>query len=305
VQDLRLLIQSRYPILYVETFDEERVEELLARVASELGLPFYTWSVTQGLTRHGSDQPELLETRQPGKLLERIGETRVPSLFLLRDFHPYLADPAHVRALRELAQGPLGRLATLVLCSPSLEIPPELQKLAARYQLALPGADEIRTTVIDTFRDLKRGRNLRYGLQEAEMHQLVQGLRGLTLSEVRRLVTRCTLEDRSLDGKDIAAVLAAKKEGLEQSGILELWSADGDIAPLGGLANLKSWLQRFRVGWSEGAKSLGLGPPRGVLLVGVQGCGKSLAAKTIAHEWGLPLVRLDPGRLYDKYVGES
>ncbi|HZF08277.1 MAG TPA: AAA family ATPase, partial [Thermoanaerobaculia bacterium] len=98
---------------------------------------------------------------------------------------------------------------------------------------------------------------------------------------------------------------AAKKEGLEQSGILELWSADGDIAPLGGLANLKSWLQRFRVGWSDHAKSLGLGPPRGVLLVGVQGCGKSLAAKTIAHEWGLPLVRLDPGRLYDKYIGES
>jgi ATPase family protein associated with various cellular activities (AAA) len=305
VEDLRLLVQSRYPILYVETFDEERLVELLARVASDLGLPFYAWSVTQGLTRHGSDQPELLETRQPAKLLERIAETRVPSLFLLRDFHPYLSDPAIVRSLRELAQGPLGRLATLVLCSPSLEIPPELQKVAARYRLALPSADEIRTTVIETFRELKRGRALRYGLDEEQMHRLVDSLRGLTLAEVRRLVTRCTLEDRALDAKDIPTVLAAKKEGLAQSGLLELCAADGELAPLGGLGNLKGWLHRFRVGWSDNAKRLGLGPPRGVLLMGIQGCGKSLAAKTIAREWGLPLVRLDPGRLYDKYIGES
>jgi hypothetical protein len=321
VQDLRLLIQSRYPILYVETYDEERLAERLLRIARELGLPFFDWSATRGLERVGARselQPDLQtvedgagdagDCRQPAKLLERIRSqtaSRLPALYLLRDFHPYLADPALVRALRELAQDSPGGLVTVVLCSPALELPLELRKVAARYALQLPDEEELARTVIETVRDLKRTHEVRYGLREPELRQLARSLRGLTLPEARRLVTLCTLRDGSLDAADLPAVLAAKREDVEQSGLLEFCPLDGALAPLGGLAHLKRWLRRFAAGWSEGARELGLPPPRGVLLTGVQGCGKSLAAKTIAREWGIPLARFDPGRLFDKYIGES
>jgi hypothetical protein len=302
LKDLRLLIQSRYPLLYVESYDEERLEQRLGQVCRELRIPFFTWSVNQGL--HGGDTFALDETRQPAKLLEQIRAQRVPALYLLRDFHPYLSDPAIVRALREVAQEP-GHLVTVVLCSPAIELPMELRKLAARYRLQLPGPEELRECVLETFSQLKRGRALRFGLDQTQLGQLVHSLSGMTLSEARRLVTSCLLDDGTLDGADLPKATAAKMEELEESSVLELIGFDPESAPPGGLWRLKDWLHRFRAGFSERARELGLRPPRGVLLVGVQGCGKSLAAKEIARDWGVPLARLDPARLFDKYIGES
>lgn len=209
-----------------------------------------------------------------------------------------------MRTLREIAQGSLGRQVTLVLCSPALELPLELRKLAARYSLRLPNEEELRDCVRETFQELGQGRRLRFGLQQEELRQLIHNLAGMTLSEARRLVASCLLDDDVLDAADLPRTLAAKKEELERSSVLELYANDR-FAALGGLGSLKDWLRRFRVGFGERARELGLHPPRGVLLVGVQGCGKSLAAKAIAREWGLPLARLDPSRLFDKYVGES
>jgi hypothetical protein len=303
LHDLRLLVQSRYPILYVETYDEERLQQMLARVSHELRLPLFTWSASQGL--QGEDTVALAETRQPARLLEEIRARREPALFLLRDFHPYLSDPGLVRTLREIAQGETGPLITVVLCSPALELPLELRKVAARYRLQLPGQQELHDCVLDTFRQLSHGRRLRFGLQEAEMRQLVHSLSGMTLPEARRVLATCLLDDGALDAADLPRVLAAKKEELEESSVLELFPSGAGNPDLGGLQRLKEWLRRVRAGFSERARELGLRPPRGVLLVGVQGCGKSLAAKEIAREWGLPLARLDPSRLFDKYVGES
>jgi ATPase family protein associated with various cellular activities (AAA) len=302
LKDLRLLIQSRYPLLYVESYDEERLEQSLLRICRELRIPFFTWSVNQGL--HGEDTFSLDETRQPAKLLEEIRARRGPALYLLRDFHPYLSEPAVVRSLRELAQEP-GHLVTVVLCSPAIELPVELRKVAARYRLQLPGPEELRECVLETFNQLKPGRSLRFGLDQTQLGQLVRSLSGMSLSEARRLVTSCVLDDGMLDAADLPKAMAAKMEELEESSVLELLGFDRDSAPLGGLWRLKEWLHRFRAGFSERARQLGLRAPRGVLLVGVQGCGKSLAAKEIARDWGVPLVRLDPSRLFDKYIGES
>jgi len=302
LKDLRLLIQSRYPLLYVESYDEERLEQSLVRICRELRIPFFTWSVHQGL--HGEDTFSLDETRQPAKLLEEIRARRGPALYLLRDFHPYLSEPAVVRSLRELAQEP-GHLVTVVLCSPAIELPVELRKVAARYRLQLPSPEELRECVLETFNQLKPGRSLHFGLDQTQLGQLVRSLSGMSLSEARRLVTSCVLDDGVLDAADLPKALAAKMEELEESSVLELLGFDRDSAPLGGLWRLKEWLHRFRAGFSERARQLGLRAPRGVLLVGVQGCGKSLAAKEIAREWGVPLARLDPSRLFDKYIGES
>jgi hypothetical protein len=303
LKDLRLLIQSRYPILYVETHDEERLAQRLAQICGELRMPFLTWSVSQGL--QGGETYSLDETRQPLKLLEQIRAQRGPALYLLRDFHPFLAEPAVVRSLREIAQGELGQLVTVVLCSPAIELPIELRKVAARYRLQLPAPEELRQCVLETFHQLKRGRNLRYGLVEAQLRQLVRNLSGMTLSEARRLVTSCLLDDGALDAADLPKAMAAKIEELAESSVLELQGVDHESVPLGGLRRLREWLHRYQAGYSERARQLGLRPPRGVLLVGVQGCGKSLAAKAIAREWGVPLARLDPSRLFDKYIGES
>ena len=304
MEDLKLLIQSRYPILYVETYEEERLEELLVAAATELGLPFWTWSVTQGLERKGIDQP-VYDTTKPLVALRHIASLSTSGLYLLRDFHPYLTDPTVVRELREFAQTVSGRLVTLVLCSPALELPIELRKLSARYQLDLPDEQEIRMAVVETFRQLNAHHRFRYELDEAALTRFARNLRGLTMAEVRRLVTRSAFDDFALNEADIPRVLERKRAALESSSTLEFVSVDSGVAPLGGLAHLKQWLDRFRAGFSERARELGLPAPRGVLLVGVQGCGKSLAAKTIARRWEIPLARLDPSRLYDKYIGES
>ena len=304
MEDLKLLIESRYPILYVETYEEERLEELLVAAATELGLPFWTWSVTQGLERKGIDQP-VYDTTKPLVALRHIASLSTSGLYLLRDFHPYLTDPTVVRELREFAQTVSGRLVTLVLCSPALELPIELRKLSARYQLDLPDEQEIRMAVVETFRQLNAHHRFRYELDEAALTRFARNLRGLTMAEVRRLVTRSAFDDFALNEADIPRVLERKRAALESSSTLEFVSVDSGVAPLGGLAHLKQWLDRFRAGFSERARELGLPAPRGVLLVGVQGCGKSLAAKTIARRWEIPLARLDPSRLYDKFIGES
>lgn len=304
MEDLRLLVQSRYPILYVETWEEERLEQLLIAVAVELGLPFWTWSVSQGLRRRGTDQAAY-ETQQPLAALRHVASLSTSGIYLLRDFHPFLPDPAVVRTLREFAQETSGRMTTLVLCSPTLELPIELRKLSARYHLDLPDMQEIRRCVVETFRSLNQHRRLRYELDEQELARLAHAMRGLTLTEVRRLVTRAAFDDLALSEADIPRLLEHKREAFARTGVLELVAVDSDFAQLGGLAGLKRWLARTRAGLGDRARSLGLPPPRGVLLVGVQGCGKSLAAKTIAREWQLPLARLDPGRLFDKFVGES
>ena len=304
MSDLRLLLLSRHPIVAVETLEEERLARQLSAIAADLEIPLYLWSVTRGLQREGTDDA-LPDTKGASRALDYVRSLAVRAVFLLRDFHPYFADPANLRALREAAQACAASGSTIVLCSPQIDLPEELAPLAARWRLTLPELAEIRAEVVATYRDLAARHAVRAELRGAELAQLARNLQGLTLGEVRRVVSLCLLEDGLLDAADLPRVLEAKRARLEQGGLLELCAVDGETAGLGGLASLKAWLRRVEAGFSDRARELGLRAPRGVLLVGVQGCGKSLAARGIARQWTLPLVRLEPGRLYDKYVGES
>jgi SpoVK/Ycf46/Vps4 family AAA+-type ATPase len=159
--------------------------------------------------------------------------------------------------------------------------------------------------VLDTFKELNQGHAYRYQLSREELDRFVGQLAGLSAPEARRVVARCVLDDGALDTRDMAIALDAKRDRVEGTGVLEFDDAKPGTVELGGLANLKGWLGRAQAGYSERARELGLTPPRGILLVGVQGCGKSLACRAVASQWGLPLLRLDAGRLFDKYVGES
>ena len=304
MNELGLLLKSRHPILTVETAEEERLVSLLAVSCAELSLALFTWSVTEGLFRHGFGSA-IYDTQEPARALRHIRAARIPAVYLLRDFTPYLEEPEIARAVREIAQENVSVPVTLVLSAPSVELPAELRKLAARYRLDLPDEQALRRAVFETLLDLSRNQRFQNRLSEQEIEQFVRNLRGLTLGEVRRVVSGCVLDDDVLDAADLPRALEAKRERVEQSGVLEFVGLGGDVAALGGLRSLKAWLARQRAGFSPKARELGLTPPRGVLFVGVQGCGKSLAAKTIAREWGMPLLRLDPGRLFDKYIGES
>lgn len=304
MEDLSLLLQSRYPILYVETYDEERLRERMARAARAMGFTFYTWSISGGLVCEGA-RPSSPEAAEPRGVLAAIRGISWPSIFLLQDFHPYLDSPAVVRELRELAEESPGKLRTIVLSSPSIDMPRELKRVAARYRLEWPDRDEIRTTIVDTFRSLRGTRPLRFEIAGEDLDRMVQALRGLTRAEIRRLISRATLSDGVLEPEDLPLILAARREEIERTGVLDLCEVGGEVADLAGSARLKAWLRVHQAGFSAKAKELGLPAPRGLLLVGVQGCGKSLTAKTIARSWGLPLARLDPARLFDKFVGET
>lgn len=304
LDELTLLIQSRHPIVAVECDDEARLLAHVGDSCSTLGLPLFTWSITEGIRRAGADTP-ISETREPAKALAHLEAAQLPAVYVFRDLGPWLSDARLVRMLRDVAEAADTQRTTLVLSGVSIDLPAELRPLAARFPLDLPERDEMRALVLDEFKELNRGHTYQYRMSSEELDQFVGQLAGLSAPEARRVVARCLLEDGVLDIHDLGVAVEAKKDRVESSGVLEFEDTRKDPVTLGGLENLKGWLARARVGYSERAHELGLEPPRGILLVGVQGCGKSLACRTVAHEWGLPLLRLDAGRMFDKYVGES
>ncbi|MDH3397517.1 MAG: AAA family ATPase [Acidimicrobiia bacterium] len=300
--DLAVLLASQYPLLLVEAQEEQRLLDIIRQAADRLDLPVWTWSATRGLAKDGHHTQ--YQTIDPHVALEFVGELSGPGVFVFTDVHPHLSDSLVVRRIKEIAQtGRRGQ--TLVLTGPRNEVPPEIESLAHQWSLKPPDRDELSALVkrtLDTF----AARSFPVVVNGAEVEQMVDALLGLTIPEAERLVQREALRDGQISPADIPALRNAKAELLNSDGILELVAADvGTLETIGGLNGLKSWLRlRRRVMISDDALP-GLDPPRGVLLTGVPGCGKSLVAKTLAQTWGLPLVLLDPSRLYSKYIGES
>jgi hypothetical protein len=300
--DLRLLLASRHPLLAVEMSDEARFMDILRGAAEALGLPVWVWTATRGLSRAGMHPA--YGTVDPRKALDFIAELADPAVFVFADVHHALQDPVTVRRIKELAQA-ARRGQTIVLTAPVFRIPPELEGLAIPWDLRPPDRDELRGLVGKTLDDL-RARNFPVALDDAAVESLVDALRGLSMAEARGLVNRAAMEDGKVAEGDVNFIRKAKAELLGAEGTLELLDAGpGGLSRLGGMDQLKEWLTLRGTALSPDAKEYGLEPPKGVLLTGVPGCGKSLVAKSLAAAWGLPLVLLDPGSLYGPYVGES
>lgn len=300
--DLAVLLASQYPLLLVEAQEEQRLLDIIRQAADRLDLPVWTWSATRGLAKDGHHAQ--YQTIDPHVALEFVGDLSGPGVFVFADVHPLLSDALVIRRIKEVAQT-ARRGQTLVLTGPRNQVPPEIASLAHQWSLKPPDRDELHALVkrtLDTF----AARSFPVVVNAVEVDQMVDALLGLTITEAERLVQREALRDGKISPADIPALRTAKAELLNSDGILELVEADvGTLETIGGLNGLKSWLRlRRRVMISDDALP-GLDPPRGVLLTGVPGCGKSLVAKTLAHTWGLPLVLLDPSRLYSKYIGES
>lgn len=303
-KDLELLIHSRYPIIAVETHEEERLETVLRDLAAELGVPLFVWTVTAGLQRLGFEH-EIDDSRAPAKALANIAARAAQGIYLFKDLHRHLEQPEVVRKLRDLTRVFSQDHRALVVCAPEVKLPPELVKHTASVTMALPGAEELRTLARTVVRDLSARHRIRVELSSEEFEHLVERLKGLTLFEAERALARAILDDLALTRKDLDVLVELKKAALESGGVVEYSVPEEGMADVGGLARLKAWLEKRRRAYSAEAKRFGLEPPKGILLLGVQGCGKSLAAKAVARSWGLPLLRLEPARLYEKYVGES
>jgi hypothetical protein len=304
VHDVRMLILSFHPLLALETAEEERVESLLAEVAEQTRLTRFEWSLTRGLVRAGETQA-IAGTPDPLMLLRHVEGLTIEAIYHLKDFAPHLAQPAVARKLREVAQRFANTRSALVLSGTAIELPSELESLAVRYELALPDREELQEVLRTVIASLKKSAQIEVALGPEALDGLLAALSGLTLNQARQAIAHAALDHGRLGADEVAAIGARKAERLEGTGPLEYFPAEDNRFELAGFATLKSWLERARTGWSVEARSLHLSPPRGILLVGVQGCGKSLAAKATARAWRLPLLKLDAGRLYDKYIGES
>jgi hypothetical protein len=304
VHDLEGLILSFHSLIAVETVEEERVRSILQEIATNLRIGFYEWSATDGLLRRYGVVQE--GTRDALSAIQRVAEVHDgDAIYLLKDFAPNLSNAQAARTLRDLVQKLQRSRSAIVLSGDPIELPRDIESLAVRFPLQLPDAEEIRDVIRQVVDSITMRQRVQVELSREGVQQLVRALTGLTLSQVRRVVAQAIVADGKLSVADIDRVVRWKGEVIERGGTLEFFPIEGNDFELGGFARLKAWLEHSRVGFTPEARALNLSPPKGVLLVGVQGCGKSLAAKFIAREWQMPLLKLDAGRLYDKYVGES
>ncbi len=306
-QALDTLVRARYPFVYLVSWEEQRVDQILAELARRHGKQLVEWSATKGLRRTGGARAtyQIESVTKPVETLQAIGKLTDPTLVVLKDFHPYMDEPLVVRALRELSHELENSYSTVILLSPVLRIPVELEKDISVLDVPLPDFDELLDLLKGIAQVLKHQGRATVSLDRADVEQLVRAALGLTLSEAENAFARAVATDDKLDADDIQLVLEEKRQVIRKSGLLEYYPTDSDLTSVGGLEFLKTWLDRRSSAFGDEARRFGLPEPKGLLLLGVQGCGKSLTAKAIASHWRMPLLRLDMGRIFGSLIGSS
>jgi ATP-dependent 26S proteasome regulatory subunit len=315
VTDLATYIRAGYPILSIVAGEEDRALELVEELLQQEEMrkcprKLFVWSISRGLVDAEGRPATKEDTRRPAQALAFVSEYREAALFLFKDFHPYLRGSGPeaallIRLLRDLVPELKGSPRTLLWLSPLLVIPEELRKDVTVVDLPLPSESEYRWVLDRLTEQVSANPTVTLSLGEDEKDAIVEACRGLTRSEAENALARVIVSQKGLTGADVKAILEEKEQIVRKSGILEYANATEDFAEIGGLGTLKAWLRRRSQGFSKQARDFGLPNPRGVLLVGVPGCGKSLTAKAVAAEWRKPLLRLDLGRVFAGLVGES
>ncbi|MDZ7780779.1 MAG: AAA family ATPase [Gemmatimonadota bacterium] len=307
LHDLELLLRSRHGLIYLDTAETVRAGTLLQHVADRLSLPFFRWTRSNGIQREGRSEG-VYDTRDPAKALRHVSAAGLEAVYHFEALAPNLDGQALLVALARDAARSLERLdGGIVLTGDGLVLPPPLREVAAHVTLPGPSDEELAALLAEITRDLSRVQHVEVTLSAAERTALVRHLSGLTLMEAEKVLTKAIVEDGALTSGDIGHVLEAKRRIIEREGLLEYYPTEHAWADIADLAGLKSWLSKRAavVRDPDRAREFGLAFPKGILLLGVPGCGKSLSAKAVASEWGLPLLKLDPSNLYNKYIGES
>jgi hypothetical protein len=299
-EDFDLCLRARYPLIYIPTPEEERVEGAIAAAAKRQGnRAIYIWDFVDGYQGNPSDAG--FAQRNPLQALDLIEKVpaNAPAIFILRDFHRFLEDVAISRKLRNLARSLKSQPKNVVLLAAGLSIPNDLSEVLTVLDFPLPTLTDIRTEI----ERMLAATGL--PLSTKTLEEIVRSCQGLSMERIRRVLSKAIATHGSLEIDDLELILAEKRQIIRQTQILDFVPASEAITDIGGLDNLKDWLLRRGGSFSEQAREYGIPHPRGLLLAGIQGTGKSLTAKAIAHHWHLPLLRLDVGRLFAGLVGES
>lgn len=298
--ELTLLLKARYPIIFINTIEEDRVEYVIRKhIKTNLNRSIYTWDFVDGYTNNPNN--EGFAKRNPLQSLELIERLtpETPAIFLLKDFNRFLTDISISRKLKNVSRLLKLQPKTIIIIGSNFSIPIELQDLITVVQFQLP----IKTEIAQELNRLIESLNLNV---EAELFEsLTQACQGLSLERIRRVLSKIIATYKTIDANSISILLSEKKQIISQTEILEYWSVNEKITDIGGVENLKDWLKKRKSSFGIQAANYGLPTPRGLLLVGIQGTGKSLTAKAIATEWQLPLLKLDVGKLFGGIVGES
>jgi SpoVK/Ycf46/Vps4 family AAA+-type ATPase len=304
-KDLGMILDARIPIVVIESPDERRVLALLLRFAMQRALSFYEWRVTRGLERggFGSDVAQAQSLTDPQELLAHIAATPGPGLYVLCDFHPFLRDdPKIIRYLKDIALAEESLNNTIVLVSHELSVPSELGRLSAKFDLHLPSDEELMSLIRTQAREwAEQNAGKKVKTDNDTLQRLIANLRGVSHADAQVLVRHAIFSDGAITESDLPEINKLKFELLDSEGVLRFEYDTEDFSHVAGLPNLKAWLGLRQQAFVKASEDR----PRGIMLLGVQGGGKSLAAKAVAGYWGLPLLRLDFGTLYNKFFGET
>ncbi|MBA3685143.1 MAG: AAA family ATPase [Planctomycetes bacterium] len=307
---IEVLIRARYPVIYIVSWEEQRVQQWLAAVAAKRGKRVWEWSFSTGLVQaqvspNGRSRGNA--SKDPAIALDEVVAHVEPALYLFKDLHPFLTanNFAVVRKLKETAIAIKDSYKTVVLVSPLMQLPPDLEKEVTVVDFPLPGQAEFSGLLDRIVAEVEGQPNVRLGLDADSREQLLKAALGLTLNEAENVFAKTIVNDGSLTADDIESVFAEKRQIIRKSGLLDYYDVDTAISQVGGLDQLKQWLANRALAFTDKARTFGLPPPKGVLLLGIQGCGKSLCAKAVASMWRMPLLRLDVGRMFGSLMGSS
>ncbi|HPC96773.1 MAG TPA: AAA family ATPase [Sedimentisphaerales bacterium] len=311
MNELEVLIRARYPLIYVVSWEELRVLAQVSKIASKLNKNVFEWSVNTGLVPAGtniqSQKQRDTATQDPLIALGNVIEHVEPALYVFKDFHPFLKSQnmSVIRRLREVASSLKNTYKTIVIVSPMLEIPPELEKDITIVDFDLPRENDFTALLDRIIEEVKTNPKLNVNVNGRMRESIVHALLGLTLAEAENVLAKTLVQHRGFGKESLEVINAEKKQIIRKSGLLEYYDTEETMSSVGGLDALKNWLVKRSLVFSDQAREYGLPAPKGVLLLGVQGCGKSLMAKTISNIWQLPLLRFDVGRLFGSLVGSS
>ena len=307
--ELDLLIRSRYPIIYLRTNEEGRACSLLSNIAKAQKKNLVEWSSTEGMrtveSYHGGTLKITKDMVNPRAALEAILQDSGRTIFVMKDLHAHLEDPMVLRKCRDLYESIKRSFKTLIILSPVKTIPPELEKAVYFLNMPLPDAAMLKKLVKDIVETVRGDRRIKIELPEERFDGIANAALGLTLEEAERVFYKAIVRDAKLAQEDVEFVRDEKKQIVQKSGLLEYYETIENLGSVGGLDLLKSWLKRRARCFEPAAREYGLPPPKGLLLLGVQGCGKSLAAKAVSGSWGFPLLRLDMSRIFGSLIGSS
>ncbi|MCC7083402.1 MAG: AAA family ATPase [Pirellulales bacterium] len=312
-QELEVLIRARYPIIYITTWEEERAEHCLREIAKRREKNLYLWTITDGIVKAGSEPSRSKlgtnSTTDPVAALDAVLAQVEPAIYLFKDFHPFTEDQrcnlTVIRRLRDAAHQLRDSYKTIVITSPLMKIAPELSKDITVVDFGLPAVEDFGSLLNRIIEDVKGKAKITIDLDAEGRERLLRAARGLTLREAENVFAKTLVMDGKLNADDVSIVFSEKQQIIKKSGLLEYYEATEKMSHVAGLDNLKQWLAKRSIAFSDRAARFGLPAPRGVMLLGVQGCGKSLCVKAIANSWKLPLLRFDVGRMFSSLVGSS